>query len=205
MVAAILISIGLVAVLLSPAFSGKPTASSGQPRLPGIPDSTLASGAAQPAPQVPSDQITPDPTATAEPSDNPASQAADNGNAAVENTVVALVNNERRKARCDPVQVDPGLQTAARQHSADMAAGDFINHKGSDGSSPNDRMRAAGFNDPLSENVAKGFNSARNVMKAWVKNHNDRDNIVDCDASAIGVGVAVSSDGTPYWTQDFGR
>jgi len=85
-----------------------------------------------------------------------------------------------------------------------MAARRFLNHRGSDGSSPDDRMRAAGYDDPQSENLARGFTSAKDVMRAWEHSRNDRRNIVDCDARAIGVGVAVSADGTPFWTQDFG-
>jgi uncharacterized protein YkwD len=86
-----------------------------------------------------------------------------------------------------------------------MATGRFLGNKGSDGSSPNDRMRAAGFDRPLSENVAQGFRSANDVMAAWIRSNRDRRHIVDCDAQAIGVGVVVSSSGTPFWTQDFGR
>jgi uncharacterized protein YkwD len=126
------------------------------------------------------------------------------GNAAAENAVIALVNAERKKARCKPVVTDGRLRNAARQHSADMAVGGFLSHRGSDGSSAGDRMRQAGYDDPLSENLARGFTSAKDVIRAWLRSR-ERGNIVDCDAKAIGVGVAVSADGTPYWTQDFGR
>jgi uncharacterized protein YkwD len=124
----------------------------------------------------------------------------------VENQVIELVNKERKKrGDCDPVRGDDSLRDAARAHSADMAAGGFLNHKGSDGSSPDDRMQAAGYDDPLSENLARGFESAKDVMKGWMNSKNQRKNILDCDARSIGVGVAVASDGTPYWTQNFGR
>jgi uncharacterized protein YkwD len=203
MIAAIFISIGLALTLLFSTFSGAPKAKSA-PNLPGVLDSSGAGSLApQPAPVVPTESA--DPTPSAEPSARPTTPPPAAGNAGVENAVVALVNAERRKARCDPVRVDSRLRDAARQHSADMATGGFLSSKGSDGSSANDRMRAAGFDDPLSENVAQGFRSANDVMTAWVRSGRDRRHIVDCDARSIGVGIAVSDGGTAYWTQDFGR
>lgn len=200
MIAAILISLGLVFALLSPALSGKRTSGAG-PNLPGLlnePSGTPAPQPAAPDVQVPSESPTPSESA------QPSATGALVGNAAIENAIIALVNDDRKKAKCDPVVSDGRLRDAARQHSADMASRRFLNHRGSDGSSPEDRMRAAGYGDPLSENLARGFTSAKDVMRAWERSRNDRRNILDCDAKAIGVGVAVSADGTPFWTQDFG-
>jgi uncharacterized protein YkwD len=202
MIAAILISLGLVFVLLSPTLSGKRTSGAG-PNLPGVLNDPTGTPAPQlPAPEVQVPSEPPTPSASAVPS--PSATGALVGDAAAENAVVALVNADRKKAKCDPVNVDDGLRNAARQHSADMATRRFLNHRGSDGSSPDDRMRAAGYGDPQSENLARGFTSAKDVMRAWEHSRNDRRNILDCDAKAIGVGVAVSADGTPFWTQDFG-
>src|SRR5262249_40823638 len=198
MIAAILISFGLILALLSPALTGRRSSVAG-PKLPGVIDEpsagTLPPQAA--APEVPTES--PAPTASAQPSGTPVI-----GNTAAENAVVALVNAERKKARCDPVVNDGQLRNAARQHSADMAIGGFLSHRGSDGSSADDRMRQAGYDDPLSENLARGFTSAKDVMRGWLRSR-ERRNMIDCDAKAIGVGVAVSADGTPYWTQDFGQ
>ncbi|MDT4986740.1 MAG: hypothetical protein QOI74_834 [Micromonosporaceae bacterium] len=199
-IAAILISIGLILALLSPALSGKTSART--PNLPGVLDTPpVGTLAPQPAPQVPVDSPEPSGEQSAPPTTAPPAD----GNAAAENAVVTLVNNERRAARCDPVQVDPRLAEAARQHSIDMATGGFLSHQGSDGSSANDRMRAAGFNAPLSETIARGFTSSRDVVRAWLRSRADRSRIVDCDAGSVGVSVVVANDGTPYWTQNFGQ
>ncbi|NJC81658.1 CAP domain-containing protein [Planosporangium mesophilum] len=202
MVGAIVISIGLMAVLLRPVFASKSTAT---PNLPGLLDQPPAATLApQSDPEIPvpteSPSATPSPTRSAAPTPR---QAA--GNAQVEDAVVALVNGVRRKAKCDPVRNDRRLREAARQHSADMAAGGFLSSTGSDGSSAADRMRAAGHDDPLSENLARGPESARDVVARWLDSREQRRNILDCDARSVGVGVVVSVDGTPYWTQDFGQ
>lgn len=203
MISAIVISIGLVVVLVSFVLPGgsKPTAA---PQLPGLleepPAATLAP---QPTPDAPTPTDTP--TAGPSPSADPTGDRAAIGNTAVENAVVAFVNSVRRQVRCEPVENDPRLRQAARLHSADMAAGGFLSHTGSDGSSAGDRMRAAGYDAPLSENLARGFGSAREVVQGWLGSREQRRNILDCDARAVGVGVAVGADGRPYWTEDFGR
>jgi uncharacterized protein YkwD len=202
-IGAVVISIGLVLALVSTVFTGNKTATS-KPNLPGVIEEGGAppTAAAPTAAPAPTDEASEEPTATPAPTATP---PAAGGNAAAENQVIALVNSERAKrGDCDPVSADDSLTRAARTHSADMANGGFLNHKGSDGSSPDDRMRAAGYDDPLSENVARGFRSAKDVMNGWMDSKTQRNHILDCDARSIGVGVAVAEDGTAFWTQNFG-
>jgi uncharacterized protein YkwD len=127
------------------------------------------------------------------------------GHAALEAEVIDLVNAERRRARCPEVHLNERLRTAARGHSADMARHNMLSHEGSDGSSPWDRAERAGYDAALSENVAMGYPTAETVMEAWMKSQGHRDNILNCEAKAVGVGLARTADGTAYWTQMFGR
>lgn len=127
------------------------------------------------------------------------------GDAALEAAVIDLVNAERRRARCPDVHLDERLRTAARGHSVDMARHGTLSHEGSDGSSPWDRAERAGYDAAMSENVAMGYATPEAVMDAWMKSQGHRDNILDCEAKAVGVGLARTSDGTAYWTQMFGR
>jgi uncharacterized protein YkwD len=152
----------------------------------------------------PSTEPSAEPSATAAPTGKPSATPTVAGNPRLEEQVLALVNDERRKARCEPVRMDDRLRAAARAHSVDMAVHNFVNHTGSDGSSPQDRMRRAGYGQGTSENIARGQRDAEDVMRAWMHDRSDRDNIVDCNAKALGVGVAYRGR-TPYWTQDFGR
>jgi uncharacterized protein YkwD len=205
-VAAVLAAFGLGAAIVSPMFSGKPAGSAA-----GLTTNGPA-GVAAPQPLV-SDG--PDAGASATPGDEPSPTAAattaapqQNTDAALlgfENAVVGLVNDERRRHHCDPVRNNGDLHTAARAHSQDMGANGKLDHDGSDGSSPQDRMRAAGYGKPLSENIAAGFRSPQQVMDGWMHSRSHRDNILDCDAKAVGVGLAIGRDGRAYWTQDFGR
>ncbi len=149
----------------------------------------------------PTPSSAPSPPALPAPSRSPALA----GDPAAEAQVVALVNTARAGRGCAPVQVDPRLRTAARAHSGDMARHGYFNHTGSDGSSPADRAQAAGYQDLISENIAFGYATPADVMRAWMKSPHHRANVIDCAAQSIGVGLIYSPGGTAYWTQLFGR
>ncbi|WP_255283767.1 CAP domain-containing protein [Saccharomonospora azurea] len=115
--------------------------------------------------------------------------------------VVDLVNAERAEAGCSAVRVDQRLVAAAQDHSDDMAAGGYLSHTSRDGRSFSDRIEAAGYPSPAAENIAMGMSSAEAVMEAWMSSDGHRRNILNCDITAIGVGL--NPDGW-YWTQNFG-
>ncbi|MFB4301541.1 CAP domain-containing protein [Actinomadura sp. NTSP31] len=125
------------------------------------------------------------------------------GSTAPENAVVALTNAERAKVGCDALRVDRRLVTAARAHSADMAAHDYFDHDSPNGDSPWMRMREAGYVGPGAENIARGYATAAAVVDGWMDSPGHRANILNCGLRAIGVGMATGPDG-PLWTQDFG-
>ena len=54
------------------------------------------------------------------------------------------------------------------------------------------------------ENIAYGYPTAAAVMKAWMHSTGHRRNILNKRFTKIGLGMARSADGTPYWVQDFG-
>ncbi|MFF9909033.1 CAP domain-containing protein [Streptomyces sp. NPDC013457] len=117
--------------------------------------------------------------------------------------VVRLVNVERAAAGCKALTIDADLTEAAQEYTDDMAATGNFSHTGTDGSQPQDRIEAAGYTWSRSgENIAKGQADAAAVMDAWMHSPGHRANILNCDFTEIGVGV--STDGGPWWTQDFG-
>jgi uncharacterized protein YkwD len=127
--------------------------------------------------------------------------------AAYETEVVTLTNAERTAHGCPALRVDSRLTEAARAHSADMAKTRTMSHTGSDGSNFVTREVRAGYpkRDAAAENVAYGYQTPQQVVTAWMNSTGHRRNILNCANAAIGVGVALTSSGTPYWTQDFGR
>ncbi|ADD44924.1 SCP-like extracellular [Stackebrandtia nassauensis DSM 44728] len=118
--------------------------------------------------------------------------------------VVDLVNQERANAGCGKVSSNDKLVAAATGHSKDMAANNYFDHTSQDGRTFSDRAAAQGYNSAIGENIAAGQTSAEAVMDSWMNSEGHRANILNCDARAIGMGVAKKSDGTLYWTQMFG-
>jgi len=155
---------------------------------------TRASPGARPASASPSG-----PAATPAPAPAPSVRAA-----VLEDQLVQLINGTRDQARCDKLHSDGHLHAAARDHSQDMARTGTVGHDGSDGSSPNDRMRKAGYKHPKGEAVGSGYRTAQAALAAWSADPAQRGPLADCDVKAIGAGVVAAGDGTLYWTADFG-
>ena len=121
----------------------------------------------------------------------------------LEDQVVLLVNQARRRAGIAELRPDERLRASARGHCERMATLDFFAHEDPDGSGPAQRMRAAGYSAPGAENIASGQREAVSVMRAWMNSPGHRANIVNPRFVTIGVGVDVRAGG-PWWTQHFG-
>ncbi|MDR6316650.1 CAP domain-containing protein [Actinoplanes couchii] len=118
--------------------------------------------------------------------------------------VLALVNHNRQRAGCEPLTLDMRLIRAANRHAADMARREYFDHETPGGRSAGERVAGAGYSwSKYSENIAKGQDSPFQVVRAWMDSPGHRRNILDCSLDEMGVGLAVSSDRTPYWVQDF--
>jgi uncharacterized protein YkwD len=121
----------------------------------------------------------------------------------LETGVLALVNQARDRAGCDPLVADGGLAAVARAHSADMRDRDFFGHENPEGLDAVDLADAAGRTNAQAENVAHGQATPAAAMDSWMDSSDDREDILDCDLETLGVGVAHGPGG-PWWTQVFG-
>jgi len=126
------------------------------------------------------------------------------GGASLEQQVLVIVNRERAGNGCAAVTINDRLSEASQLHSEDQAATNTMSHTGSDGSSPWDRAERVGYERAIGENVAAGYRTPATVMGGWMGSPGHRANILNCDAVAMGLGAAASSNGTLYWTQMFG-
>jgi uncharacterized protein YkwD len=130
--------------------------------------------------------------------------AAVSGNTAYEAQVLTIVNTERAKAGCKPLAYNAKLTTAARKHSADMAARNYFSHDTPDGVAFATRITNEGYKwSGAAENIAKGQRTPADVMNAWMNSSGHRANILNCGLKDLGVGLAYQGK-TPIWTQDFG-
>jgi uncharacterized protein YkwD len=118
---------------------------------------------------------------------------------------VKATNAARTAKKCAPLRVDGRLTTAARKHSADMVARNYFSHVSLDGSAFTSRAARAGYASASAENIAWGYPTGEEVVKAWLKSPAHRANLLNCKSKAVGVGVARKADGSLMWTQVFGR
>jgi uncharacterized protein YkwD len=125
-------------------------------------------------------------------------------NAPVQQQVLALVNDNRRRGGCASLSLDPRLITAAYGHAADMARRGYFAHESPNGEGAGERVQDTGYKwSRYGENIARGPDSAYEVVDGWMHSPEHRENIMDCKLREMGIGLAFDSDRTPYWVQDF--
>ena len=140
-----------------------------------------------------------------------------------EQKILEAVNAARAVARdCDsahhfaatgPLVLNAQLSAAALAHSQDMYSNGYIEaspHSGSDGSTPQQRIEAAGYLNWTStgENVAAGYTvgGPNDVVAAWLASPSHCVNIMNPKFREIGISF-LAVKGARYngfFTQDFG-
>jgi uncharacterized protein YkwD len=135
---------------------------------------------------------------------------------AVSQALLERINAARARARrcgartfpaAPPLQLDVRLTRAAERHAHDMLEHDFFEHRGSDGSTPATRVRAAGYRYHLvGENIALGAENAGQAVQGWLASPEHCANIMDAGFRQTGFAFAVNRRGAPriYWAEDFG-
>ncbi|BBH68517.1 hypothetical protein ACTI_52020 [Actinoplanes sp. OR16] len=138
---------------------------------------------------------------TATPTKTTAAPAVDESVAA---EILRLVNTERQAAGCDGLTTESRLEAAAQKHSQLQADQNTMSHQLPGEASMGDRVTAEGYRwRSVGENVAAGYTSAESVMEGWMNSPGHKANILNCGYEQLGVGLASSSSGTKYWTQNF--
>jgi uncharacterized protein YkwD len=135
--------------------------------------------------------------------------------AAISRRVLELTNEARAHARrcgwtsyaaAPPLTLNTALDSAALEHSRDMANHNYFDHTGSDGSSPADRITRAGYRwRMVGENLASGMTTPEEAVAGWVKSPHHCANLMTARFTEMGLAFAVNPSGSDiYWTQTFG-
>lgn len=122
--------------------------------------------------------------------------------------VVRLTNQYRAKNGRRDLVGSPALMQAAQLHAQQMASHQQLAHDIGAARYPTlrDRLAAAGYvYASAGENIAWNQPDADDVMNTWLNSTGHRANILDTGVTEIGVAVARSAKGEPYWVQVFGR
>lgn len=111
------------------------------------------------------------------------------------------VNALRATADLSPMALNAALNAAAATHSRDMAVQNRPWHFGSDGSSPIDRARRAGYaGTVLGENISETYEAELATIAAWMVQADTRNVITDPRARDLGVAFFQEDNGKLWWT-----
>lgn len=111
--------------------------------------------------------------------------------------VYAKVNQERKAIGLPELVWDYELAAAAEVRAKEIAT--VFSHTRPDGSEWWTTNEKAVYG----ENLAKGYHSAEDAMKAWMASPEHKDNILYPGYKKIGIAV-YKADGQWYWAQEFG-
>jgi uncharacterized protein YkwD len=110
-----------------------------------------------------------------------------------------LINDARTEAGLPALTVHAQLTEAAEAHASDMLCNDYFSPMGLDGSTPEERVEAAGFNaSEVTENLfalhpAFGGNPQA-AVDWWMGNPNARADLLNENTTVMGIAYASSED-----------
>lgn len=111
------------------------------------------------------------------------------------------INALRSASAAAPLQLNAQLNAAAATHSRDMAIQNRPWHFGSDGSSPLDRTRRAGYPGVFKgENISETYETELETLAAWMEDPGTRDVILDRESTDLGVAYFQEENGKIWWT-----
>lgn len=119
-----------------------------------------------------------------------------------------LVNQKRIEANLPPLTLSSQLSTAATQKAADMFTKNYWAHVSPTGVSPWAFITSSGYDYLYAgENLAKDFNTNKEVVEAWLNSPTHKANILKPEYTEIGLAVMngkLSGEETTLVVQHFG-
>mgnify|MGYP003108967569 CR=1 FL=1 len=107
--------------------------------------------------------------------------------------VLERLNRARAEAGGAPLSLDTRLMQAASAHAEFMARRGLLSHEGENGSTFDQRIRAAGYEfTSAAENVAFGASDAVEVVTLWMNSPPHRANILKAEFTNAGIGIAAA-------------
>ena len=109
--------------------------------------------------------------------------------------IVELVNVQRAAAGVQPLTVSAILMNEAQRFSAVQAELGTVSHDGNDGSTPGQRLTAAGYIWSFcGETLAAGQRTAGEVVAYWMSSPTHRATLLSPEAAEIGIGHSIRVD-----------
>ncbi len=121
--------------------------------------------------------------------------------ATIQFRMLDAVNSLRRARGLAPLALSAELNAAAFTHSRDMAVQNRPWHFGSDGSSPIDRTRRAGYAGAFQgELISETYETELQTLAAWAEAPTTREILLNPEARDLGFGWFQEANGKIWWT-----
>jgi len=120
--------------------------------------------------------------------------------------IVECTNVRRGEAGQALVDERSELDEAAQLLAKDMAATGNLGHVDSEGRTAPDRIRAVAPEYDLfavGENISDGHSTSASACTGWFDSPEHKDTMLSDRYAYVGVGLAYSTSGVPYWVQVF--
>lgn len=115
--------------------------------------------------------------------------------------MLEAVNTLRAQNGLPPLALNAQLTSAAATHARDMSVQSRPWHFGSDGSSPIDRVRRAGYaGNMLGELISETFETELETLTAWMNERETRNIILERRAGEMGFAWHQDPNGKLWWT-----
>jgi uncharacterized protein YkwD len=126
----------------------------------------------------------------------------------LEKLTFSLINQKRAEFGLSPIAWSDEVAKIARVHSENMVKFKFFGHRDAEGKMVNDRADAIGLRrwTLIGENIAynRGYkNPVEAAIEKWMLSPSHRDNLLGDNWRESAIGIAVTDDGTFYFTQVF--
>jgi uncharacterized protein YkwD len=121
--------------------------------------------------------------------------------------LLRLVNQERHRKDLKLLAVSDLLSSVAQSHAEDLADHNLRGHKGSDGSTLEQRVERAGYSYSfVAENIAYLKNTPPEILRLWMNSRPHRTAILRPEYREAGFGYACSdsSEYKHYWVMVLG-
>lgn len=120
------------------------------------------------------------------------------------NEVVTLVNEERKKAGLSALKQDDALGQLAIIKAQDMINRNYFDHNSPYYGQSWDMATLFDYDyTSFGENIARNFQSPKEVVNAWMASEKHRANILNENYTNIGIGVKPNKNRNYYWVQLF--
>lgn len=107
-------------------------------------------------------------------------------------TVLNLINEERKAQGITPLQIDDLLNITAQAKATDMVKNNYFSHESPTYGSPFEMMQNAGITyRTAGENIA-GNPSVENAVKSWLASESHKQNLLSNAYNYIGIGIEES-------------